>query len=428
MDLNVLLSNRLAGYLGRDAHGHPTFRYADSWRQTPGAYPLSLALPLTQDRAPAATLSAVLWGLLPDNEGLLQRWAARFHVSSRNPVALLSHVGEDCAGAVQFVRSERLPAVLAGEDDRQEPLSTHDIAQRLQRIRLDQAAARQPDDVGQFSLAGAQPKIALMKRDDGSWAIPAGRIPTTHILKPPSGDYDGFVENEVFCLRLAARLGMPAASTEMLRMEDAQAISVTRFDRVRTAQGWQRIHQEDFCQALGVMPHIKYQNQGGPGPADLARVLWEHSGNPRADVERLLRALQFNHLIGGTDAHAKNYSLLIGAQGKVRLAPLYDISSALPYPHLQHRKIKMAMKIGSHYRWWDVRLVDWEVTADAMKLDPQKALSDLYDMATQLPALAQQLHADLHAEGLRHPVLDRLLDAILTSCQRCQRQFEQCAT
>lgn len=166
----------------------------------------------------------------------------------------------------------------------------------------------------------------------------------------------------------------------------------------------------------------------GPGPADLARVLWEQSGNPRADVERLLQALQFNHLIGGTDAHAKNYSLLIGAQGKVRLAPLYDISSALPYPHLQQRKIKMAMKIGSHYRWWDVRLADWEVTADAMKLDPRKALSDLYDMATQLPALAQQLHVDLHAEGLRHPVLDRLLDAILASCQRCLRQFEQSAT
>lgn len=273
MDLNVLLSNRLAGYLGQDANGHPTFRYADSWRQTPGAYPLSLALPLTENSAPSGPLSAVLWGLLPDNEALLQRWASRFHVSSRNPVALLSHVGEDCAGAVQFVRSERLAAILAGEDDRQEPLPSHEGAQRLQRIRVDQIAARQPDDVGQFSLAGAQPKIALMQRDDGGWAIPAGRVPNTHILKPPSGDYDGFVENEVFCLRLAGQLGMSAASTEMIWMEDAQAIAVTRFDRVRTAHGWQRVHQEDFCQALGVMPHIKYQNQGGPGPADLARVL-----------------------------------------------------------------------------------------------------------------------------------------------------------
>lgn len=428
MDLNVLLSNRLAGYLGQDAHGHPTFRYADSWRQTPGAYPLSLALPLTENSAPAATLSAVLWGLLPDNEALLQRWASRFHVSSRNPVALLSHVGEDCAGAVQFVRGERLAAVLAGEDDRQEPLSLHEVAQRLQRIRVDQIAARQPDDVGQFSLAGAQPKIALMQRDDGGWAIPAGRIPTTHILKPPSGDYDGFVENEVFCLRLASQLGMSAASTEMICMEDAQAIAVTRFDRVRTAQGWQRVHQEDFCQALGVMPHIKYQNQGGPGPADLARVLWEHSSKPRADVERLLQALQFNYLIGGTDAHAKNYSLLIGAQGNVRLAPLYDISSALPYAHLQQRKIKMAMKIGSHYRWWDVRLADWEATADGMTLDPQKALSGLFDMATRLPGIARALLAELQAEGMRHPVLERLVDGISASCQRCLRQFEQSAT
>ena len=425
MDLNVLLSNRVAGYLGQDAHGHPTFRYADSWRQTPGAYPLSLALPLAQDSAPGATLSAVLWGLLPDNEALLQRWASRFHVSARNPVALLSHVGEDCAGAVQFVRSERLAAVLSGESDRHEPLSAHEIAQRLQRVRVDQAAARLLDDVGQFSLAGAQAKIALLQRDDGGWEIPAGRIPTTHILKPPSGEYDGFVENEVFCLRLARQLGMSAAFAEMIRVNDVEAISVRRFDRIRTADGWQRVHQEDFCQALGVMPQIKYQNQGGPGPADLARVLWDHSSQPRLDVEALLQALQFNYLIGGTDAHAKNYSLLIGAQGRARLSPLYDVSSALPYSELQHRKIKMAMKIGSHYRWWDVRLMDWRSTAEAMRLDADKALSGLFDMASQLPALARKAHADLHAEGLRHPVLNRLLDAIDMSCQRCLRQFEQ---
>ena len=157
-------------------------------------------------------------------------------------------------------------------------------------------------------------------------------------------------------------------------------------------------------------------------------MLWEHSSKPRADVERLLQALQFNYLIGGTDAHAKNYSLLIGAQGNVRLAPLYDISSALPYAHLQQRKIKMAMKIGSHYRWWDVRLADWEATADGMTLDPQKALSGLFDMATQLPGIARALLAELQAEGMRHPVLERLVDGISASCQRCLRQFEQSAT
>ena len=116
---------------------------------------------------PARRYPQCCGGLLPDSETLLQRWASRFHVSARNPVALLSHVGEDCAGAVQFVRSERLAAVLSGESDRQEPLSTHEIAQRLQRVRVDQAAARRLDDVGQFSLAGAQAKIALLQRDDG---------------------------------------------------------------------------------------------------------------------------------------------------------------------------------------------------------------------------------------------------------------------
>ncbi len=237
-----------------------TYSFPTEWLDTLGRMHMGIQRSVTRTvdarrRGPIPCLSHFRWrrtvrparrypqccgGLLPDSETLLQRWASRFHVSARNPVALLSHVGEDCAGAVQFVRSERLAAVLSGESDRQEPLPAHEIAQRLQRVRVDQAAARRLDDAGQFSLAGAQAKIALLQRDDGGWEIPAGRIPTTHILKPPSGDYDGFVENEVFCLRLARQVGMSAAFAEMICVEDAQAISVRRYDRIRTAAGWQR--------------------------------------------------------------------------------------------------------------------------------------------------------------------------------------------
>lgn len=424
MALTVLLSDHIAGRLDVDSNGNPQFTYAESWVATPGAYPVSLSLPLTQKTHPTATVSAALWGLLPDNENLLQRWGSRFHVSPRNPVAMLSHVGEDCAGAVQFVSDDRLQKVLSGGEDQIELLDDVELASRLQRLRQDNGMARNVDDVGQFSLAGAQSKTALLRLDDGKWAIPSGRIPTTHILKPPSGDYEGFVENEMLCLRLARALGLPAAEVERVSVGGETAICAHRYDRFRVQSEWKRVHQEDFCQALGVMPQIKYQNQGGPGPADLANVLWDHSSQPRTDVETLFQALAFNYLIGGTDAHAKNYSLLFGAGGSVRLAPLYDISSALPYPHLQKRKIKMAMKIGSHYRWWDTRPEDWQTTATAMRLNPALALQTLAAMCLALPDTAQQVQQQMLADGIAHPVLDLLVREIRLSCERCISKLE----
>ncbi|WP_312348658.1 type II toxin-antitoxin system HipA family toxin [Stenotrophomonas acidaminiphila] len=424
MALTILLSGRIAGRLEADGNGNPRLRYADTWLNTAGAYAVSLSLPLTRADFTPQAVSAVLWGLLPDNESLLQRWGTRFHVSPRNPVALLSHVGEDCAGAVQFVSDERLESILAGSDDRVEPLSDAELAERLRRLRQDNGMARNVDDVGQFSLAGAQSKIALLRQDDGGWAIPAGRVPTTHILKPPGGDYDGFVENEMFCLRLAQALGLPAATVEKIDIGGETAICVSRYDRARMNGNLVRVHQEDFCQALGVMPQIKYQSQGGPGPADLAKVLWDHSSQPRNDVETLFAALAFNYLIGGTDAHAKNYSLLFGAGGNVRLAPLYDISSALPYPQLQKRKIKMAMKIGNHYRWWDIRPEDWQATATSLRLDPAWALNTLAAMCLLLPDAAQRVQGQLRDEGVTHPVLDRLLQEIQLSCTRCLARLQ----
>jgi len=201
------------GTLRQDAHGNPHFTYTPEWQGADGAFPLSLCLPLTAATHPPGPVADVAWGLLPDNDNTLQGWASRFHVSPRNPVSLLAHVGEDCAGAVQFVASERVEAVLAGEADGIEPLSDAQVAARLSQVRRDVGSGRWLGDIGQFSLAGAQAKIALLKTADG-WAVPSGRIPTTHILKPPGSDYNGFVENEMFCLRLARVMGMPAAFSE----------------------------------------------------------------------------------------------------------------------------------------------------------------------------------------------------------------------
>jgi hypothetical protein len=175
-------------------------------------------MPLAAEEHGPAAVQAFLWGLLPDNERVLDRWAKKFQVSARNVLALISHVGEDCAGAVQFVTPDRLEALKSGKDDKVEWLDEAALAKRLQALREDHAAWRLPRDTGQFSLAGAQPKTALLLQKD-RWGIPSGRIPTTHILKPPTGHFDGHAENEHICLQLARSLGMPVADTKVMRFK-----------------------------------------------------------------------------------------------------------------------------------------------------------------------------------------------------------------
>jgi len=427
MKLNLLMDGNTVGTVEQNIHGHPELVYDSSWAAADDTVPLSLSLPLTRPVHPTQTVSAVLWGLLPDNEATLDRWASSFHVSARNPLGLLSHVGEECAGAMQFVTDQRLELVVSGALDSITHLSDGDVASRLQRVRQDAGATRRVDDVGQFSLAGAQAKIALLRTEQG-WAVPAGRIPTTHILKPPSGDFSGYVENEMFCLALARAMDLPAASSERLQIGDESAICVERYDRYQSDGQWFRIHQEDFCQALGIRPHLKYQNQGGPGPRYLADVLWTHSTSPNEDVQHLFDALAFNYFIGGTDAHAKNYSLLIGSGSEVRLAPLYDISSALAYPELDRRALRMAMRIGSHYNWWDIRLNDWVTLSRELKLDPAASLKRMTRMAYQLPETASEVQGLMEEQGTGHEILNRLIAEIQGSCERFVRKVQAAAT
>ncbi|MEO5815532.1 MAG: HipA domain-containing protein [Gemmatimonadaceae bacterium] len=210
-------------------------------------------------------------------------------------------------------------------------LSEQDIARELRTVRAQGIPGTARSTVGQFSLAGAQPKIALLE-EDGRWAQPSGRIPTNRILKPPTGEFLGFVENEHFCLELATELSLGSVRSRVLRFVDEVAIVVERFDRERRQNDYVRIHQEDTCQALGVMPHQKYEREGGPGIRDIITLLRDSSSRPDEDVDRFLRATALNWVIAATDAHAKNYALLHGEGGRLRLAPFYDILSYLPIP------------------------------------------------------------------------------------------------
>jgi serine/threonine-protein kinase HipA len=413
----MLLNGRIAGLVTQDVNGRLELTYADEWRRDKNAYPLSLSMPLAASQHGDAVVSAFLWGLLPDNEQTLARWAQRWQVSARNPFALLSHVGEDCAGAVQFVTPDKLEAVLVQVPSPVEWLTETEVAERLRRVRRDHGAGRIPRDTGQFSLAGAQPKTALLLQGD-RWGVPSGRVPTSHILKPPTGDFDGHAENEHFCLQLAAAIGLPAAESEVRQFDGETAIVVRRYDRQWVRDALVRVHQEDCGQALGHPPMRKYENEGGPGITAIVRLLEDHSGRPIVDRDRFIDAIIFNWLIGGTDAHAKNYSLLIGRGGRVRLAPLYDIASALPYSDLNVLELTLAMRVGGKYRLVRIGPRQWDRFAADLRLVPEVVADRIVTMAERLPDVASQVRAAAGRESLVHPILDRLVDTITARARR----------
>jgi serine/threonine-protein kinase HipA len=216
-------------------------------------------------------------------------------------------------------------------------------------LRTD-ASLWHPNARGRWSLAGAQAKIALaFDHINNSWVHPGGGAPTTHILKPALAGLDHHDLNEHLCLTAARLLGIPAATTIVRRFGTETVLVVERYDRLRRDGTVRRIHQEDFCQALGIHPERKYQADGGPGVEDMANLLRDvTTGSADNEVTALVRAVAYNWLILGTDAHAKNFSLLLSGPS-VRFAPLYDVASAAPYGD-HPRKLRMAQNIGGEYR------------------------------------------------------------------------------
>jgi serine/threonine-protein kinase HipA len=420
--LLACLNGTPMGTVERDRAGRLRFAYDDAWRRRPDAIALSLSMPLIRSEHPHAAIDAFLWGLLPDNEQTLGRWGRQFQVSARNAFGLLAHIGEDCAGAVQFIPPDRLASIQRDAREDIAWLNERDIGERLRLLRHDPSATRRAEDHGQFSLAGAQPKTALLWRD-GRWGVPSGRVPTTHILKPPTDAFDGHTENEHLCLSLARTLGLPVAHSQVHRFDGEPAIVVERFDRTTWQGQLLRVHQEDICQALGIVPTRKYQSDGGPGPMVIAELLRTHSSAASEDVQRFVDALAFNWLIAGTDAHAKNYSLLLGSHGRIRLAPLYDLSSALPYPELRQDKLTMAMKIGNTYRLRDIRRHHWEKLARELRLPVEAMLDRVVKMAGALPDHAQDVARGMQASGLDHPIIDTLLDLLADSAREKARRL-----
>jgi serine/threonine-protein kinase HipA len=420
--LAVVLDGAVAGTLTRGPNATLRFDYDESHQANPEATPVSLSMPRAvrthQDGRGRRVVTDFLWGLLPENDAVLERWARHYQVSISSPFALLStRVGEDCAGGVAFCSPDDLPRLL-DRPGHVDWLTDSEVAGRIRELRRDQTAWLGRTFAGQFSLAGAQAKTALLYRD-GRWGVPSGGSATTHILKPAVAGLDDHDLNEHLCLAAATRVGLTAAHSWVGTFEDQSAIVVERYDRIVDGGLVVRVHQEDVCQALGIAPAAKYQRDGGPSPADIAGLLRRWVAPAAAGdsaVASFADALIWNWIIAGTDAHAKNYSVLLSGP-QVRLAPLYDVASALPYG-AHERNLRFAMKIGGDYDVYP-RFNRWPALAKELGLDPDRLVDRVRVLAAATPDALSAAAAVPAVKALARPLPAKLVDLVAERARRC---------
>ena len=353
--LSVFQNGRIVGRLNRETSGAIDFRYDADWLAWDKAFAISLSLPLREDRYIGAPVLAVFDNLLPDGEPIRKHIAERVGAQGADTFSLLTALGHDCVGALQFLPEGVDPTPAGGTEARE--VSAADIAHIIRNLGRTPLGVDKDEDF-RISIAGAQEKTALLRRE-GRWYKPTGSTATTHIIKPQLGkvrggiDLSNSVENEYLCLKLVSALGVPTAEAEISEFEDQKALVVKRFDRRWLADGrLMRLPQEDFCQALSVQSTRKYQPEGGPGIMQIIELL-KSSDTPEQDIATFMRANIIFWLLGATDGHAKNFSIFLNPTG-FQLTPLYDVLSSQPSldaNQIQRKQFKLAMSVGKnrHY-------------------------------------------------------------------------------
>jgi serine/threonine-protein kinase HipA len=407
--LNVYLDRELVGRLIQDDGGQMNFEYDASWLARPEPITLSRSLPLRDEPFTQKECRGFFGGILPeeDNRKVIARILG---ISDRNDFAMLEKIGGECAGAISFLpEDETFPE----DDDRYRELADDELARVLRELPRRPLMAG--EDGIRLSLAGAQDKIAV-RLDDGKISIPRGSAPSSHVLKPAIDTYEGVVFNEAFCMALARACDLNAAPVEIGKIEDIDYLLVRRYDRIRGDDGSiRRLHQEDFCQALGIPSEIKYQSEGGPSLADCFALTRDASTAPALDLIALLDGVIFNFLIGNHDAHAKNFSLLYTPDRSVRLAPLYDLVATVFYPELTDR---MAMTIGKQPKSALVYPKDIDRFAAGAGLGAAQTRA-------RIPMLASRVLEEIPGVETPHPVSESVASLITGRCKDYELRFRR---
>jgi serine/threonine-protein kinase HipA len=402
--LQVHLLGQPVGILEQTSTGRIEFRYSKDWLEKAGAHPLSQSLPLEDRVFEERECVGFFGGLLPEehNREIIAR---NLGISARNDFAMLREIGGECAGAVSLLDVDATEVLHA---QAYQSVSEAELVDLLDQLPQRPLLAGQ-DEV-RLSLAGAQNKLALYKGADG-FALPLNESPSTHILKPEVERFPNLVENEAYCLRLAGACGLPTSRAEPAYFGKHRCLLVERYDRRIDADGnILRLHQEDFCQALGIPTRIKYQNEGGPGLSDCFDLVRRAVSAPGRDLIHLFNVVIFNYLIGNNDAHGKNFSLLyreVRGGRVVELAPFYDLVSTASYPGLSPR---MAMKIGGQYLPEKLRLNDWERLWESINFSKKQARKQTLQFIEVVEAKSG--NSDSEAEVAVGRVVQRRMQAL----------------
>lgn len=414
--LDVYLHNDLAGHLIQDEHGEMIFSYTKSWLDAPSSIPLSHSLPLQKGNFSRKQCRGFFAGILPE-ERKRELIAKNLGISARNDFAMLEQIGGECAGAITF-----MPAgtPLPEHEKHYRKLSGKELATILKELPRRPLLAGDEDI--RMSLAGAQDKIAVLV-SNGQISIPLGSAPSTHILKPSNEHFEGLVFNEAFCMKLGETIGLPVAKTETGNIDGIDYLLVERYDRAVVkivppgSTHLERLHQEDFCQALNIPPEKKYQVEEGLSLKQCFDLLREVSTAPIIDIQHFLDAVIFNFLIGNHDAHGKNFSLVYdeGKELRTRLAPFYDLLSTVYYPDLSK---KMAMKIGGEYESRKILPKNFERMAEEAGL--AKPI-----VRQRVPELARLIMENLDKTKIDNKVVHKLAGLIRKHCEQALNNFKE---
>jgi serine/threonine-protein kinase HipA len=408
------------------ARGPMEFAYDPAWAASEVGRPLSLSLPIPLDNAPLKGDRVLNYfdNLLPDSEVIRTRIARRFRTETLDTFDLLQAIGRDCVGAVQLLGIDEEPIGVKQIDGT--PLSAREIETLLTQTAGSGVFGAQDDaDDFRISLAGAQEKTALLWHE-GQWMRPHGATPTTHILKLPLGlvgnrraDLTTSVENEWLCMHLLQAYGLPVAETNIEMFGKQRVLSVKRFDRQMHSSGkWLlRLPQEDFCQVMGLPSHKKYENEGGPGVIDLAKVL-QQSETAKKDVETLLTAQILFWLLAAPDGHAKNFSIRLLPRGRYRLTPLYDVMSIWPVEgkganQWSWFKAKLAMAVSGknrHYAFRDIQRRHFNAMAQRCSYG-RDAEPIIQRLIADTPAVIARVAGEL-PEGFPPKVSNRIFEGL----------------
>lgn len=413
-ELDVYVGTTKVGSYERKPDGSTAFRYDREWLASDRSFPISLSMPLSDRRWSGAQANAFFEGLLPDDPVIRDRIAARHNADSAGAFDLLAAIGRDCIGALRFVPAGQDPGDPGRMNAR--PIDDAEIAARLRELGTSPLGMDLDDDF-RISLAGLQEKTAFLKLED-RWHVPLGPTPTSHIFKPalkggPAGaDFSDSPWNEWLCLAFCRALGLPAANADVVIFDERPVLVVERFDRRWDDRILYRLPQEDLCQALGVPPHRKYQNDGGPGIVEIMGLL-NGAQDPYADRACFIKAQIVFWLLGAIDGHAKNFSIFL-APGGFRLTPLYDVMSAAPYPALSPRKAKMAMAVGDNrqYHLWEIQPRHFYQTGQKAGM-AKHAIEDLWaDVSSSIEAVIAEVDALAAAAQVPEHVRESVFDAV----------------